>query len=113
MGWTIIGASDIDRTLPQLESKAKGAEQEMNETVIRSSRGQIKVVSEDPEWKLNAQLIASLELALRDVDPGDTSNVTRHINGRLPTSHTVDRVIPELTDQQQAFTAYIRRKNGI
>jgi len=79
--------------------------------VIRSSRGQIKVVSEDPEFKLNDELIAHLERALQHVDPSDTDSVKTHINGRLPTSHTIDRVIRE--DQLETSTAYIRRKNGI
>jgi hypothetical protein len=84
----------------------------MDDTVIRSSRGQIKVVSEDPAFKLNDELIANLERALQHVDPGDTDSVATHINGRLPTSHTIDRVIREDSDLE-APTAYIRRKNGI
>ena len=82
----------------------------MDDTVIRSSRGQIRVVSEDPEFKLNDELIAHLERALEDVDPSDPRSVTTHINGRLATSHTVDRVTHDKSD---APTAYIRRKNGI
>jgi len=84
----------------------------MDDTVIRSSRGKIKVVSEDPEFRLNDELIAHLERALQDVDPTDTDSVATQINGRLPTSHTVDRVTREDSDPE-APTAYIRRKNGI
>ena len=85
----------------------------MNEAVIRSGRGPIKVVSEDPEFKLNGQLIAHLERALAPVDPSDTNDVATHINGRLPTSHIVDRVVREDIDDSERTTAYIRRKNGI
>jgi len=85
----------------------------MNEAVIRSGRGPIKVVSEDPAFKLNDQLVAYLELALRRVDPTDTNAVATHVNGRLPTSHRVDRVVREDIDDSEGTTAYIRRKNGI
>lgn len=85
----------------------------MDDTVIRSNLGQIRVVSEDPDFKLNDELIAHLERVLEHVDPSDTQSVTMHINGRLPTSHTVDRVMRQDHDKVEGLTAYIRRKNGI